>query len=323
MWNVIGHERAVGALQRALETNRLPHALLITGPEGVGKTHLALELARALNCTGQDPPCGECIHCHQIEIGSHPDISLIERADGKDSIAIGQVRELRDTASLRPFQGRRKVVIIAGAESLTDGAADALLKTLEEPQPQLTLILTASDADGLPATVVSRCRVIALGPVERDGIAAALRERGQDGESAERLARLSRGSVGWALRAARQPKLATQQHELAVRLADIWSLDVDGRLRLIESLTEKKDRAAVRRILELMMILSRDLLFMAQGLSPRFLGPEDSSRLQRQTAGLDLRAIHAHITALKSAMARIDQNVDPRLALEAALISAV
>lgn len=322
MWNVIGHERAVGALQRALETNRLPHALLFTGPEGVGKTHLALELARALNCIGASPPCGECIHCHQIEIGSHPDVSVVERVDGKEGIGIGQVRELRDVASLRPFQGRHKVTIIAGAEALSDQAADALLKTLEEPQPQLTLILTASEADGLPATVVSRCRVIPLGPVEPGVIAAALQERGQDAESAQQLARLSRGSVGWALRATRQPKLATQQRELAVRLADLWTLDVDGRMRLIESLTDKKDRASVRRSIELMMVMSRDLLLMSQSLPPQFLGPEDQVRLQRDTAGLDLRRIHAHIAALKSAMERIDQNVDPRLALEAALISA-
>lgn len=322
MWNVIGHERAVNTLQRALETNRLPHALLITGPEGVGKTHLAHELARSLNCIGEAPPCGQCIHCHQIEIDSHPDVSIVERAEGKDSIAIGQVRELRDAASLRPFQGRRKVTIIVGSEGLTDQAADALLKTLEEPQPQLTLILTATDADGLPATVVSRCRLVALAPVEAGIIVAALQERGQDEESAQQLARLSRGSVGWALRAARQPKLAVQQHELAVRLAGLWTLDVSGKLQLIESLTDKKDRAAVRRSLELLIVISRDLLLITQGLPPQFLEPEDRERLQGRVAGLDLRAIHSHIFALKSAMERIDQNVDPRLALEAALISA-
>ncbi len=322
MWNVIGHKRAVSALQRALETNRLPHALLFTGPEGVGKTHLALELAKALNCAGEDRPCGSCIHCHQTEIDSHPDVSVVERADGKDSIVIGQVRELRDAASLRPFQGRRKVYIIAGAEGLTDQAADALLKTLEEPQPQLTMILTASEAEGLPATVVSRCRVIPLQQVETEVIAAALRAAGQDEASSARLARLSRGRVGWALRAARQPKLATQQQELAVRLADLWSLDVDGRLLLIESLTDKKDRAAVRRSLELMMILTRDLLFITQGLPPWFMGTDEADLLRSRGAGLSLREIHGRMAALKAAMERIDQNVDPRLSLEAALISA-
>lgn len=322
MWNVIGHERAVRALQRALDGNRLPHALLITGPDGVGKKHLALELAKALNCVGEHPPCGTCIHCHQIEIGSHPDISVVERPDGKENILIGQVRELRDVASLRPFQGRRKVYIVAGAESLTDQAADALLKTLEEPQPQLTMVLTASEAEGLPATVVSRCRVIALQPVQVDVIESALRAAGQDEGTAARLARLSRGSVGWALRAAKQPKLATQQQELAARLADLWSLDIDGRLRLIESLTDKKDRATVRRALEMMLVLGRDMLLMSQGLLPRFLPADEADRLGGRAAALELGTIHAHITALKEAMERIDQNVDARLALEAALISA-
>jgi DNA polymerase-3 subunit delta' len=322
MWNVIGQDRAVDMLRRALDANRLPHALLLTGPEGVGKTHLALQLAQALNCVGPDAPCGECVHCHQIEIGSHPDVVVVERPEGKEGIAIAQVRELRDAASLRPFQGRRKVYIIAAAEALTGNAADALLKTLEEPQPQLTMILTASDDEALPPTIVSRCRVIPLVPVPADVIAGALVERGEDAESAARLARLARGSMGWALRAARQPRLATQQRELTVRLADLWELDLEGRLRLIESLTDKKDRAAVRRSLELMLLLARDLLLIAGGLEPRYAGPEEGARLARQARDMDIAAIHANMAALKDAMERIDQNVDPRLALEAAIISA-
>jgi DNA polymerase-3 subunit delta' len=322
MWNVIGQDRAVEALQRAIDTNRLPHALLFTGQDGVGKTHLALQLAMALNCTGSGPPCGECLHCHQISIGSHPDVTVVERADGKDSIVIAQVRELRDVASLKPFQGRRKVYIISGAESLTDQAADALLKTLEEPQPQLTMILTASDEEGLLPTVVSRCRVINLPPVEMETIAEALVQRRQDPDTAKRLARLARGSVGWAFRAVSQPRIATQQRELTVKLAELLDLNLDGRLELIESLTEKKDRATVRRTLELMMVLARDLLLISQGLQTRFVAPEERAQLERQASRLSLSQVHRHMAALKTAMERIDQNVDPRLALEAALIAA-
>lgn len=323
MWQIIGHERAVDSLERALQSNRLPHALLFTGPAGVGKTRLALELAKALNCVGEDPPCGACVHCHQIEVRTHPDVTVVEREDGKDSIRIEQVRELRDAASLRPFQGRRKVYVISGAESLTAQAADALLKTLEEPQPQLTLVLTATEDDALPATIVSRCRVVPFGPVEPGRIAEGLVERGTGPEDAERLARLARGSVGWALEASRQPRLVTQQVEMRTRLSGMLDLDLDARLKLAEALTaDRKERGAVRRILEMQILLARDLLLLAQGLPPRLVEGEDRDVLEAQARRLSLQQIHGYLRALERATERIDQNVDARLTLEALLVAA-
>src|SRR5579859_3273957 len=205
MWNVLGHDRTVRLLQRALERNTMPHALLFVGPSGIGKTHLARELAKALNCVGEDSPCQRCVHCRQIDADSHPDVTLVERPDGKESIAILQVRELRETSSLRPFQGKQKVYVIAGAESLTAQAADALLKTLEEPQRQVTIVLTALDSSALPETIVSRCRVMALQPVETPQLVEALKARKLEQTTAENIARLAQGNVGWALQAAKQP----------------------------------------------------------------------------------------------------------------------
>jgi DNA polymerase-3 subunit delta' len=323
MWDIIGQERAVDALSRAIAGGRLPHALLFTGPNGVGKTRLALELARALNCTGTEPPCGVCLHCRQIQAGSHPDVTVVERPEDKDSITIQQVRELREVASLRPFQASHKVYIIAGAEALTAQAADALLKTLEEPQPQLTLVLTAAEDDALPGTIVSRCRVIALQPVETPTIVALLERNGVDGSTAARIARLARGSVGWALEAARQPKTLKQREEMVARLAGILDLDLEERLRLVETLTgDKKERAAVRRTVEIMVLLARDLLLISQGVPPRLSSGAERARLEGQAARLDLRQIHAYLRGLQTAMRRIDQNVDPRLALEALLVAA-
>ena len=321
MWKIIGHERAAELLHRAVATDQVPHALLLTGPAGIGKTTLALELAKALNCVGEEPPCQVCLHCRQIEAASHPDVRLVERPEGKESIAIQQIRELRETAFIRPFQGRRKVYIIAGAEALTPQAADALLKTLEEPQPQVVLVLTAPDAEALPPTVVSRCRLVSLQSVPAMRLVQALQERGLESGEAERLARLAQGNIGWALRAAKQPKLVTQQEEMIARLSEMLEMDLEARLQLAELIAgDRKERPALRRNLELLLLLGRDLLLVSQGCPPQLATPAQTEALARQAQRLGLAHIHAYLQRLRLTLERIDQNVDPRLALEALMV---
>ena len=249
-------------------------------------------------------------------------VAIYLRVSTLDQTTANQERELREVASLRPFQGRRKVYIIAGAEALTAQAADALLKTLEEPQPQLTLVLTAAEEEALPATVVSRCRTISLQPVDTQTIVQLLIEHGQNEAMAAKLARLSRGSAGWALRAAGQPKIAAQQEETLARLSEVLDLDLDARLRLVETITgDKKDRTAVRRSVELLTLLARDILLLSQDLTPRLASGKELDVLSRQATRVTLDQIHAYLRGLKTAMERIDQNVDPRLALEALMVS--
>ncbi len=318
---MIGHRGAIETLQSAVQKGQLPHALLFTGAAGIGKTKLALELARALNCIGDEPPCGQCVHCRQIERGSHPDVTILERIDGKDSVSIAQVRAFRQESALRPYQGRHKVYIIAGAEALTLQAADALLKTLEEPQPYVTIVLTAVDADSLPGTVLSRCRIVPLHPVETRELTEALIERGLEAGAARALARLSRGNVGWALSAVGQPKLAVQRRELLERLTAVPDLDTDARLALAESMVaDRKDRSSVRAQLEVLLLLARDLLLVSQGLPAQTVLDEQHAVLRRQAERMTLAGIAAYVQAIRIAMVRIDANVDPRLAVEAALV---
>jgi DNA polymerase III subunit delta' len=322
MWNIIGQMETVAILEAAIASDKLPHALLLTGPAGIGKTTLARELAKALNCIGDGPPCQMCIHCRQIESGSHPDVSMIERADGKESVQIAQVRALREAAALRPYQGKWKVYIIAGAEVLTLQAADALLKTLEEPQPQVTIVLTAIEADALPATVLSRCRSMPLQRLDDETLAASLLQRGVEADEARRLARLARGNVGWALQAAKQPRIAAQRREMLERLGEVPDMDLDARLQLVEAMTsDRKDRSSVRQQVELLILLARDLVLVKGGLPPRTALDEQQEALRRQAERHSLAELSAYVQSIRQAMIRIDANVDPRLALEAALVA--
>ena len=168
---IIGHDRQKSILQRALSGGRLAHAYLFAGPEGVGKRLMALAVARALFCmTGNG--CGECAACRKLEHSNHPDLHVLE-PDGA-SIKIEQVRAIQRDLSLRPGEGSRKICLIEAAETTTTGAANALLKTLEEPRGDTLLILLTSQPQRLLETIRSRCQPLhfarqSLGLIQSEG----------------------------------------------------------------------------------------------------------------------------------------------------------
>ena len=168
--NLVGHDRTVKLIRAMLDSDRLPHALLITGPAGVGKHTLALGLAQAANCLADlpDRPCGRCKACAKIERRTHPDVSAIEPEGRLRVIKIESIRELRKQIAFRPYEWRTKVFIVREADRMqvqSDSAANALLKTLEEPPPSSLLILTAPKESDLLTTIVSRCLRLKLAPL--------------------------------------------------------------------------------------------------------------------------------------------------------------
>src|SRR5919204_260715 len=177
-WTMIGHRRAVRSLQRVVASGTLAHAYLITGPAQIGKRTLARELAAALNCDAppQDRPCHGCRNCRMTAHEQHPDLIVVERSDGRKDLRVEDVRAARASVDWRPYQGRYKVYLFVDADEMNPAAANALLKTLEEPPPLVVHVLTASQAEAVPPTVLSRCRVLPLQPVPVDDLAAGLQE---------------------------------------------------------------------------------------------------------------------------------------------------
>ena len=182
-----------------LRRGRLPHALLLIGPSGVGKTTLALALAQAASCVRpiQGEACGTCPGCAKVARGVHPDVRIIGPEGRTRTIPIERIRELRDQAAFRPFEGPNKIFIVREAERMHEPAANALLKTLEEPPPASLILLTAAEEADLLPTVVSRCLRLRLSPLDPEVVAVWLeRERGETGVGARLLANLAGGCLG-------------------------------------------------------------------------------------------------------------------------------
>jgi len=173
--SVVGHEWAIDLLKRQHLAGRLPQSLLLTGPLNAGKGTLAQYWAQFLNCVGQTKPCGRCLSCRKVISGNHPDVRILD--DDHQALKIDQIRALQHELSLSPVEGQYRVAVLCNFERATTGAANALLKTLEEPASQVVLILTAPDPGSLLPTIVSRCQMLTLRLLPSEQIIAALQNR--------------------------------------------------------------------------------------------------------------------------------------------------
>jgi DNA polymerase-3 subunit delta' len=212
--SVFGQDRAVAQLKSLLLTGKVPHGLLFSGPEGVGKTIAAQEFAKALNCLSASvnpgDSCGECSSCVQIEKGVHPDVRKAdfdfqaalrqEPPEKQQHVRIETIRALTAMAQQKNMSARWKVFIICNAHIMLSEAANALLKLLEEPPPRTVWILISRSREVLLPTIISRCQSVRFHPLTGRAVTDILMEKSVDFEHAKRLAAVCGGSVSRALR---------------------------------------------------------------------------------------------------------------------------
>ncbi len=317
-------------LQKSLQGGRYSHAYLLVGPKQVGKGTLALNIAQAVNCLSpEDPPCGECTQCQRIAEGRHADVRVIglqrvgEAGPPRTEIGIGEVREVQSQASLKPYEGSHRVLIIDGAEYMSEEASNALLKTLEEPPPQvLFMLLTSAEEDLLP-TIRSRCQRLELKPLPIEEVRTELvSAHSVEHQEAELLAHLSRGRLGWAISAAGDPSIMEARRTTLDPIAQLSEASLEERFEYASELSSLfyRNREGARQTLCMWLRWWRDLLLIVEG-AEAFVDNVDWMDTLRLTASQFTTAqIAGFLSAILTTQEALDHNANARLALEVLML---
>jgi len=313
---IYGHKKPLAILKSAMAANRVAHAYLFYGKEGVGKKTVASVFARALNCPAADPPCDVCPSCLKAEHKNHPNI--IEIVSEGQFIKIAAVREIMATMAFRPEDGKR-VFILQDADKMNAPAANALLKTLEEPSADNVLILTSARPHALPVTILSRCQALRFAPLQKTEVASFLREQQGFGEAeADAIAAASLGSIGDAIEMKKEDYM-TVRNGILKRLAEDDPADLIKRLAFARRLGTEREEITQR--LQIMQNAYRDSLILKEtGESEMLLFKDWEAAISALAARLSGREILKNMAVVGRAMDAISRNSNKTLTLEAMLV---
>jgi DNA polymerase III subunit delta' len=348
---IVGHERVLQLLSRAIARGSLPPSLILAGPEGVGKRRVAIAVAKAFNCTipvgeraNQDgimgqpigeaasvtpangdrvipfDACGRCPACRRIEQGTHPDVLMIEPEES-GSIKIGQVRQAIEQTAYRPFEGRRRVVIFEQADLIVAQGQTAMLKTLEEPPSGSVFLLVTSRPDSLLPTVQSRCPRVRFGTLSARQVTQALVKQGFSEPEASAVAPLSQGSVG---RAAGINSTEVARARAAAQLVlEKLATASDPRARLAgakelmggegASRVGQERRRLGMHLLALSSLLRELAVLATRAPEWSLVNPDLATELKELSGAYDSRRVTRAFGVVNRAMAALRGNVSPKL----------
>lgn len=316
---VLGQDRVVDAIRRSIAANRVAHAYLFEGPAGCGRRTTALAMIQALFCIQpvDGDACGQCRSCRKLDSGNHADLHILEPLPDKRDISIEQVRELQQVLSLRPYEATRKACLIYPAERMTVGAANALLKTLEEPPGHAVMILLATQTDLLLSTVRSRCQHLRFSPLDDSIVARLLERQGMEPGLATTLAPLAQGSMERA-RDIDGEEDARQRSEMLTMLANADP----GRIASIFDTSEAVagNREETTGLFDLLISLLRDMLLLRTTGQEGIINLPLLNALTAEAARFSATAIMDALQLALETRRAVQGNVNAKLALDRFLL---
>ena len=318
-WEALaGHANEVRELKTLLAEGRLPHALLFTGRDGIGKKLAGQILAAAILCGHDNAPCGVCDNCRAMRLGSHPDYyELLPEVRGKSTriIRIEAIREMQTAVSRSAVQAGRRVVLIDDADTMNEPAANSLLKTLEEPEGQVTFILIARDRSSLLDTIVSRCMPLAFGALSPAELLQELGKRQLAPEAAGKLALLADGSLGQALKLSQHGGLDLRDDALQFLLA-LPQLNMGRIWEEAAAKGEMERERLAEWVMYFNMFLRDMLLLYDDGASQLIYNADVREKLVQILPMFSPGTLFAMVQQTRELQHRLQANVNLRLQLE-------
>ena len=325
--NVIGHNRQIELLQRAIINDKVVHSYLFLGNEGIGKRWVALQFAKALNClergAEEGDACDQCLSCKKINAGLHPDVMILEPEGPSQLIKVEVIRQMQRDLAFRPYEGKHRVCILTTADRMAPEMSNTLLKTLEEPPHHTVIILLANSAKAILPTILSRCQQIRFNPLPFLSLTQWLTEKNGLGvEEAHLLAALSEGSLGKALTLREEirqiPREEILKGWLGARASSFGEIE-----RWIESLPSNWEDLIL--ILEVAKTLLRDLVVLkVSGDRAKVVHSDLVHEIEALSSGRSLSSLLNQLESIHQT--RLTLNPKPRivnttLALEAMMLS--
>lgn len=326
-WNLIGNQWAVDMLHAHLMQGELRHAYLFTGPDSIGKRTLAMQFAQAINCSSYSDHgemCGQCRACQYTATLTYPDLHWVASDREGDVLKVDQVRQLQRQLALAPYEGRYRVAVLPRFQEASESAANALLKTLEEPPPQVVLLLTAHSRESLLPTIVSRCEVLDLRPVAVTDLEDTLKDRGAESAEAHLLAALAGGRPGWALEMLSDPTALEHRRQLVAELGELLRGSRVARFEYSARLARAKSTDDSRRqtvfALETWLGMWRDALVQALGEDDMIRNIDQAEILGRLASELPPADLLNAARATERALESIERYANVQLTLEALML---
>ena len=321
--NIVGHKQVITQLCLMQQEDRIPHAMLFCGTDGVGKSLVAEALAAAILCHApvNNQACGHCKACQVLAAGTHPDFFQIQpesETKAAPAIRIEAVRKLQEEIARIPLLSERRVVIMQEADKMNEAAANCLLKTIEEPSGQIVFILLTSRPSALLDTIISRCMRVEFGILQPDELVKILHQQGIEEPLAGKLASIADGSVSKALAMQDEEllNLQTQAFDLA---SAAGTLGVEQLLQLAKEMSNHSRERLIQWLGFLAMIY-RDLLMLYSGSGLPLYNQSDIDRLSSLLNKYHQQELLQLLQLVQDYQKRLGSNVNTQLCLEGFLI---